>query len=384
MKIHPVTGAQGHAGPRLNAWMWPELFPALFGAADDGVHFIAAGSTLDDRLPRTGLNVVLGAGAGQGPAVDVHRAPARWKIYGVRGPLSARLLGLPDKAVLTDPAVLLAGHPRWQNRPTGDGRALFVPQRMSARLGQWSAACALAGIDIVDPQDDARTRIDRIAGARLVITESLQAAVVADALRVPWIPIVLSREVAPFSWTDWAATLGVEYTPLLLAPSSPLEALRARLLAHSAFARIGAFRDQARRDHSPRELAWTREQLLRERSAAMARGAQGWRLRCSVAADAGLEAAARIAPAAHQRLAADLYRRMREQAAAQLLQVLASPARLSHDGAHRRVLTRCHDAVARLQADHRAGSFAAWRPVPPHLPGRLQPRDFAMPYGELP
>jgi hypothetical protein len=363
--------------------MWRELLPVLFDGAEDGVRFIGAGSLLDHRLPPTGLNIVFGAGASHRPAVDVHAAPQRWKIYGVRGPLSARLLGLPDKAVLTDPAVLVAGHARWQDRPAPATRALFVPRGPSARFGQWSAACALAGIDTLDPRADARTRVDRIAGSRLVITESLQAAVVADSLRVPWIPIVLSHEVALFSWADWAATMGVEYTPLLLVPSSPLEALRARLLAHSSRARIGAFHDQAQRGTGPRELAWTRAQLLDERSSALARAAQVWRRHCSTAADAALDVALRITPAAHECLLPDLYRRYRESAAQQLRMVLASPAQLSHDNAHRRALSRCSDALALLQADCRAGAFAGWAPAPPDVPGRLQARDFAMPYGDL-
>ena len=362
MKIHQSVGTADPIGQRLNDWMWRELFPEVFAASadggSDGVRFIGAGSMLDDGLPRTGLNVVLGAGTGHGPVADLHSAPKRWRVYGVRGPLSARLLGLPRAAVLTDPAVLLARHPRWQQRSLAHGRPVFVPLRMSARLGQWQAVCALLGIDIVDPEDDARTRIDKLAGARLVITESLQAAVVADALRVPWVPIVLSREVASFSWADWATTLGLEYTPLLLEPSSPLEAWRNRLLEHSAFARIGAFHDQARRGDGPRELAWTREQLLQERQAAVARAAQPWRRRCSAAADAALHAAAGLAPAAQQRLAPGPHRRMRERAAAQLQQVLVSPPRLSADSLHRGALGRCVEAVDRLRADCRAGKFA--------------------------
>lgn len=367
MKIHHTPSAGGPVGQRLNTWMWRELFPEVFAAtghtadsAAAGVNFIGAGSMLDEHLPRSGLNVVLGAGAGHGPEPNLHGGPARWQVYGVRGPLSARLLGLPRAAVLSDPAVLLAGHPRWQRRPAPSGRPLFVPQRMSAQLGQWQAVCALLDIDIVDPQEHAHARIDRLAAASVVITESLQAAVVADALRVPWVPIVLSREVAAFSWADWAATLGMEYTPLLLAPSSPLEAWHHWLLEHSAFARIGAFHDQARRGAGPRELAWTREQLLGERRAVMARAAQPWRRRLSAAADLALQAAAGsgFTAATHQRLAPGQYRRMREQAAAQLQQVLVAPRCLSVDSLHRRALARCVDAVARLHADSRAGKFA--------------------------
>jgi Polysaccharide pyruvyl transferase len=388
MKIHMTTGVEGNFGDELNAWLWHDLFPTLFDADEaDGVNFIGIGSILDERLPVRGLNVVLGTGTGYARAPNVHAAAARWCIYGVRGPLTARLMDLPDDTVLTDPAVLLARHPRWRQRPAGNGTTLFVPHWKSVRFGQWPAACALAGIEFVDPRGDARALIDRIAQARLVVAESMHAAIIADALRVPWIPVVLSREVAPFKWTDWATTVGVEYLPLLLAPSSPLEELRGHVLAHSSFAHIGPYRDQAQRSGGPRELAWTRAQLLGDHAASLLRAAQPWRRRASVVAEAVLKRAAEFAAGPHERAAPGRYRRLREQAAVQLHQVLASPQRLSSDGAHQRALLRCEDAVGRLQADCRAGRFAAWRAAEPapHLgAGPLQAGDFALPAGERP
>ncbi len=380
MKIHLTTGVERNFGDELNAWLWPELFPTLFDGAADGVNFVGIGSILDERLPAGGLNVVLGTGGGYARAPDVRAAPARWRIYGVRGPLTARLLSLPDSAVLSDPAILLARHPRWKARAASRGGAVFVPHWKSVLFGQWPEACAMAGVQFVDPRDDARSVIDRIAGARLVIAESMHAAIVADALRVPWIPIVLSREVAPFKWTDWAATVGVEYAPLLLAPSSPLEVLRDKVLMHSSFAHIGAYRDQARRAGGPRELAWTREQLLGDHARSSARAAQVWRRRSSVLAEAVLKRMARVAPALHERLAPGVIRRCRERAAAQLQQVLASAQRLSSDGAHERALLRCDGAVERLQADCRAGRLAAWRMTAAHAsPARASPAEDTLP-----
>ena len=387
MKIHLTTGVEGNFGDQLNTWLWHDLFPGLFGAdaGDDDINFIGIGSILDERLPARGLNVVLGTGTGYARAPEVHAAPSHWCIYGVRGPLTARLMGLPGNSVLSDPAVLLARHPRWRQRPAGSGATLFVPHWKSLRFGQWPAACALADIEFVDPRGEAGAIIDRIAGARLVIAESMHAAIIADALRVPWIPVVLSREVAPFKWTDWAATVGVEYLPLLLSPSSPLEQLRARVLTHSSFANIGPLRDQAGRGNGPRELAWTREQLLDDHAASSARAAQPWRRRASMLAEAVLKRTAQLAATPHERVAPGLHRRLREQAAGQLRQVLASPQRLSTDVAHQRALLRCEDAVDRLHADVRAGRLAAWPGAAPTTapgPASLQASDYAIPLGE--
>jgi len=368
LKIHHISNVNGNFGDELNGWMWRELYPELFdGNDDDGIDFIGIGTILDRHLPNRGLNVVLGSGTGYAPPPDIRANPAQWCVYGVRGPLTAELLDLPREAVLTDPAILLAEHPRWrgprsesESASAESGGVIFVPHWKSIRFGQWQAACELAQIEFVDPCGDAREVIDRIAGARLVIAESMHAAIIADALRVPWVPVVLSREVAPFKWADWAATVGLEYTPLLLAPSSPVEVLRAEVLEHSAFSYISDFGFQARADGGPRELGWSREQLLHDHARSIGKVGASWRWHASIYAEALLKRLARIAPDTHQRLAPGTYQRYRDQAAAQLLQAADAPSFLSGDAAHRRALQRCQEAVARLAADRREGRLAAW------------------------
>jgi hypothetical protein len=369
LKIHLLRNVNGNFGDELNAWMWRELYPELFDADDnsddDGIDFIGIGTILDRQLPKRGLNVVLGTGTGYAPPPDIRGDPTQWCVYGVRGPLTAQLLDLPREAVLTDPAILLADHPRWRDRRSESqsvesGDVIFVPHWKSTRFGQWQAACELAQIRFVDPCDEAHEVIDRIAGARLVIAESMHAAIIADALRVPWVPVVLSREVSPFKWADWAATVGLEYTPLLLSPSSPVEVLRGEVLQRSAFSYISDFGFQARADGGPRELGWSREQLLHDHAQSIEKVGANWRLRCSMYAEALLKRLARIAPDTHQRIAPGTYQRYRDDAAAQLLQAADAPSFLSGDAAHRRALQRCQDAVERLAADRREGRLAAW------------------------
>src|SRR3569623_1144475 len=58
------------------------------------------------------------------------------------------------------------------------------------------------------------------------MTEAIHGAIVADTLRVPWIPVACSPEVAPFKWIDWTQSLGLDYRPIRLPPSSAWEALK--------------------------------------------------------------------------------------------------------------------------------------------------------------
>ena len=41
----------------------------------------------------------------------------------------------------------------------------------------------------------------------------MHGAIVADALRVPWIPVATNSTILSFKWQDWCSSIGVEYKP---------------------------------------------------------------------------------------------------------------------------------------------------------------------------
>ena len=41
----------------------------------------------------------------------------------------------------------------------------------------------------------------------------MHGAIVADALRVPWIPVHTDTNILSFKWQDWCLSTGVEYVP---------------------------------------------------------------------------------------------------------------------------------------------------------------------------
>jgi succinoglycan biosynthesis protein ExoV len=64
----------------------------------------------------------------------------------------------------------------------------------------------------------------------------MHGAIVADALRVPWIPVKLYGQIVDFKWHDWAESLGMR---LSLRPIAPVfqEALFSRRGLDHAFKR---------------------------------------------------------------------------------------------------------------------------------------------------
>jgi succinoglycan biosynthesis protein ExoV len=218
----------GNFGDDLNQILWSELLPAECFAAHDAVllgigsifreDFLSAEATRNKRV------FVLGSGAGTGPL------PARWpngdwSILAVRGPLTAQLVGRPEAAA-TDGAALLATARRLVPEAADHRQVVFFPHYNSVAHSRWSEACELAGFEFVDAHWPVAEILLRIARARLVITEAMHGAIVADALRVPWIPVVCSPEILPFKWRDWTRSLELDYRPHVLPPSSGWEALR--------------------------------------------------------------------------------------------------------------------------------------------------------------
>ena len=149
---------------------------------------------------------------------------AEWDIRCVRGPLTAGKLGLDTSLGIIDPAVMVSDMPEFQGLPKRKG-AIFIPHWESAVGGIWPVVCQAAGVAYVDPCGDARTVIRAIAQSELVIAESMHAAILADAFRVPWVAVSTSRSINSFKWRDWAETVGVEYRPRHMPISSRGEAI---------------------------------------------------------------------------------------------------------------------------------------------------------------
>jgi succinoglycan biosynthesis protein ExoV len=202
-------------GDALNPWMWPRLLPDAFDE-DAATQFLSIGTLLNDRLPAAPRTVVFGAGVGY---CELPRPDHSWTVYCVRGPLSARALGLSADAGVTDPAALIR-RLRPPRRTTGARGHAFMPHWQSEVDG-WRRICEVNGLAFIDPRWPPDRVLDALDRTDRLITEAMHGAIVADALRIPWVPVRTSANINSFKWEDWCASVSLVYRPHRLPPIWP-------------------------------------------------------------------------------------------------------------------------------------------------------------------
>jgi succinoglycan biosynthesis protein ExoV len=348
VKIHLLQSVHGNFGDELNRWLWPAVLPGVWDDDSDTL-FVGIGTILDKHLPPARSTVVFGTGAGYTPPpADVASDAQRWRIYGVRGPLTARALQLDHRLAMTDPAILLATLPEFRGL-TRRG-VIFIPHWKSVRYGYWQQICADLGVEFVDPCADSKSVVGRIASADKVIAESMHAAIIADAFRVPWVPVALSREVSPFKWVDWAASVEAPYHPICLPASNRIERLRNTLLKWSVHANAAGYPTNAMVAKGHEMHCDDLDQLMRDFHQIMRRINQPWRWNLSVGMEVLMKRLAKYGldgekPAQNSPELA--------LATARLDEVRQHPGYLSTDLAHTRALERTLTRLQELERDSR-------------------------------
>ena len=187
---------------------------------DESELFLGIGSIIWDTYPAKARKYVVGCGyAGYTGAPDVH--DGTWEVVFVRGPRTAARLGLPAETAICDAAILLRTIDL--PPPAKDIGVAFMPHFESLDRGLWQEVCSAAGIRMIDPREDVEKIIAEIRGAKLLVTEAMHGAVVADALRTPWIAVKPISTLHHSKWMDWSEALSIDLRVHDLLPSNIVE-----------------------------------------------------------------------------------------------------------------------------------------------------------------
>jgi succinoglycan biosynthesis protein ExoV len=219
-------------GDSLNPWLWAKLLPGYLDQ-DSSEILVGIGTILNHKIPSAGHKHVFGSGYGYGWAPNIRGAD--WTIYCVRGPHTAAKLNISRDLAITDPAILIRRF--IAPRSSSSDEVIFIPHFESLDVGEWEIVCGLANLRLVNPCDTIENVIEKIRGAKLVISEAMHGAIVADALRVPWIPVKPLVKKNEHKWLDWFESLNLACKPRALRPSSIHELLKAPYSKFREFAK---------------------------------------------------------------------------------------------------------------------------------------------------
>lgn len=203
MKNHYFSGIQ-NVGDELNRYLWPALLGDDISDESD-VALLGIGTLLNEgfcqRVATSSRVLVMGTGAGYG---DLPRVDERWTFYAVRGPRTCKVMGLDPSPGVADSAYLL-GSLDWR-KPAGNAgvrRIGVVPHHSSLGYIDWERLCQAAGLEFVSPELPVAEFLDRLNGLDLVLAEAMHAAILADVLRVRWVPFRFGQKFHEWKWFDW-------------------------------------------------------------------------------------------------------------------------------------------------------------------------------------
>lgn len=206
-------------GDQLNTWLWPQLLPGVFDE-DETTAFLGFGTLLNNllpqRIPKAKKVIIFSTGAGYHQALK--SLNPNWKIYCVRGQLSAQILSISPDLAVTDGAVLVRR--LWQPSQPKRYRFSWMPHVHHATSSDiiWKEICTQIGFHYIDPRWPVNDVLSAISQTEILLAEAMHGAVVADALRVPWVPIITSAKILKFKWQDWCSSMGINYRPYYLLP----------------------------------------------------------------------------------------------------------------------------------------------------------------------
>ena len=197
-------------GDALNPYLFDHYLPGFFDGCPREV-LMGIGSILGfERFEKAPKKIVFSSGYAVGYASppDVDHT---YDVFCVRGPLTARKLGLSSNLAVTDGAGLL----RFMDHDPVEKthQYTYVPHKSTEKLYDWPRVCRETGINYVSPESGVKHVLEEIRRSEVVLAEAMHAAIVADTFRIPWVPVVTDARINEFKWRDWTASLNMDYGP---------------------------------------------------------------------------------------------------------------------------------------------------------------------------
>lgn len=209
-KLEYSVAKNYNVGDDLNLWLWPRLLGDFLGESQDkyflGIGTVLTKDRINSQLKHAKEIVIFSSGAWGEKSCPT--LTDNCKVYGVRGPRTAKLLGLSEDLVIGDGAYLLTqvDYPKAEKVK---GRVGFIPHHKSEEYIDWPVICEKAGLVFISAKQPVDDFLIALQQCESVISEAMHGAIIADALRVPWVGVSYSPLFEEEKWLDFSEALGI-------------------------------------------------------------------------------------------------------------------------------------------------------------------------------
>ena len=203
----PAGRPSANFGDDLNLWLWPKVLPRYLLEGEPTSLLYGIGTLLGPDMPRE-PKVILGSGTAQRTPIKVDDS---WQVVFVRGPVTCQVLSIPETYAVTDPAALVSRHANVVRRPKV---LAWMPHfwQMYEHADLYRATCDRAGVKLIDPRQSPESVFEQLADVELLLAGAMHAAIVGDALGIPWVSCHVGRVTQPLKWLDFTSSLEMDVT----------------------------------------------------------------------------------------------------------------------------------------------------------------------------
>lgn len=215
MKLFYHKGA--NFGDAINPMIFEKLLDIKFDENDEQ-SIVGIGSILGHFRPseNTKKMFVFSSGFAGGDPSTYGTPPTikePYHVICVRGKATAKALGISEDLAITDGALLLPLMIDVPNPPK-EYEFGYMPHVGSLDLyDHWKEVVNDAGIHFLDPTLPPLEVLNEMKKCKAIMTEAMHGAIICDAIRIPWMPIVSNKNINAFKWKDYLDTVELPYQP---------------------------------------------------------------------------------------------------------------------------------------------------------------------------
>lgn len=209
-----------NVGDAINAIIFPYFLGDILDNSQE-VQLLGIGSLLGLIKPDEHCEkfLVFSTGFAAGDEATYGGIPVlndKYEIICLRGPKTAKALGLSVDLSISDGALLLPLAMDLQ--PVSKKYSFsYMPHVGSLDMfPSWNSILKDLDIHFIDPRANEFQVIQEMRESEVLITEAMHGAILADALRIPWIPVKAYKTVNEFKWKDYLASVELDYNPTVL------------------------------------------------------------------------------------------------------------------------------------------------------------------------